>query len=163
MLPVDRAMDERRRRRFLHEAQALSALNHPHIVMIFELESAVDIDFIVMEYVRGTTLNALIPAHGFQLRDSRSVEIDRLLSDSPERTKREFQRLGASFTVSPVVGEAVRPFLREVGTTDFSAILAGSRADFTPTVESGPQSTPEIGGRHAFHGLPQAPAWVWIR
>ncbi len=75
VLPVDRALDEHRRRRFLHEAQALSALNHPHIVTIYELESAADVDFIVMEHVRGTPLNALIPAHGFQLRELLRIAI----------------------------------------------------------------------------------------
>ena len=37
----------------MQEAQAASALNHPHIVTIHEIESAGDRDFIVMEYVRG--------------------------------------------------------------------------------------------------------------
>ena len=49
-----------------------------------------------------------------------------LLSESPERAKREFRRLRVAFTVSPVVDQSPRPFLRAVGTTDFSAILAGS-------------------------------------
>jgi eukaryotic-like serine/threonine-protein kinase len=75
VLPVDGAVDEQRRRRFLHEAQTLSVLNHPHIVTIYELASAEDIDFIVMEHVRGTTLDALIPAHGFPLRELLRIAI----------------------------------------------------------------------------------------
>ena len=47
VLPADRLADAQRRRRFVKEAQALSALNHPHIVTIHELESAGGIDFIV--------------------------------------------------------------------------------------------------------------------
>src|SRR4051812_26346097 len=34
VLPADRVADEGRRRRFVQEAQAASALNHPHIITI---------------------------------------------------------------------------------------------------------------------------------
>ena len=40
VLPADRLADEDRRRRFVQEAQAASALNHPHIITIHEIESA---------------------------------------------------------------------------------------------------------------------------
>ena len=53
VLPADRMADENRRRRFVQEARAASALNHPNIVTIYEIESADGIDFIVMEYVPG--------------------------------------------------------------------------------------------------------------
>jgi len=62
VLPADRVGDADRRRRFIHEAHAASALNHPHIVTIHEIESANGMDFIVMEYVRGKSLDQLIPA-----------------------------------------------------------------------------------------------------
>jgi Tol biopolymer transport system component/predicted Ser/Thr protein kinase len=60
VLPADRLTDESRRRRFVQEARAASALNHPNIVTIHEIESADGADFIVMEYVPGKTLDALI-------------------------------------------------------------------------------------------------------
>ena len=60
VLPADRLTDETRRRRFVQEARAASALNHPNIVTIYEIESADGADFIVMEYVRGQTLEALM-------------------------------------------------------------------------------------------------------
>ena len=48
-------------RRFAVEAQAVSALNHPHIVTIYDLETTEDGTlFIVAEYVEGKTLNRLI-------------------------------------------------------------------------------------------------------
>ena len=53
VLPHDRVADESRRQRFIQEAKAASALNHPHIITIHEIESANGIDFLVMEYVRG--------------------------------------------------------------------------------------------------------------
>jgi serine/threonine protein kinase len=52
VLPADRMADESRRRRFIQEARAASALNHPHIVTIHEIESAGAIDFIVMSTSR---------------------------------------------------------------------------------------------------------------
>ena len=64
ILPSDRLGDETRRRRFVHEAQAASALNHPHIVTIYEIESAGDCDFIVMEYVAGAASTRPSPAAG---------------------------------------------------------------------------------------------------
>jgi serine/threonine protein kinase/Tol biopolymer transport system component len=67
VLPHDRVADEHRRQRFIREAKAASALNHPHIVTIHEIESANGIDFIVMEYVRGKSLDALIPRQGMRL------------------------------------------------------------------------------------------------
>src|SRR6266436_5857924 len=54
-----------RKNRFVQEARAASALNHPNIVTIYEIDSAdVEgkmVDFIAMEYVRGRTLQNLIP------------------------------------------------------------------------------------------------------
>jgi Tol biopolymer transport system component/predicted Ser/Thr protein kinase len=68
VLPAERLADEHRRRQFQQEARALSSLNHPHIVTIYEVESAGDLDFIVMEFVRGISLNQLIPSRGFPVR-----------------------------------------------------------------------------------------------
>ena len=70
VLPAERMADENRRRRFVQEARAASALNHPHIVTIHEIESADGIDFIVMEYVPGKSLDALIPKHGMRLGEA---------------------------------------------------------------------------------------------
>jgi eukaryotic-like serine/threonine-protein kinase len=67
VLPAERMADENRRRRFVQEARAASALNHPNIVTIYEIESADGNDFIVMEYVRGRTLDTLVPRHGMRL------------------------------------------------------------------------------------------------
>ena len=64
ILPADRVYDEVRRARFAQEARVASALNHPNIVTIHEIESADGVDFIVMELVQGRTLDALIPPPG---------------------------------------------------------------------------------------------------
>ena len=75
VLPADRLHDEQRRRRFIQEAQSASALNHPHIITIYEIESDGDIDFIVMEYLRGTSLDVLIPRKGLRLTELLRIAI----------------------------------------------------------------------------------------
>jgi eukaryotic-like serine/threonine-protein kinase len=75
VLPADWLADDHRRRRFLHEARLLSTLNHPHIVTIHEIESVGDIDFIVMELVRGTPLDALLPKQGLRLNELLRIAI----------------------------------------------------------------------------------------
>src|SRR5438105_2831338 len=52
--------DEQARSRLLREARAASALNHPNIVTIHAVEEAEGDEFIVMEYVEGETLEALL-------------------------------------------------------------------------------------------------------
>lgn len=52
--------DPERRRRFVQEAQAASALNHPNIVTVHDVLLESDSRYIVMEYVAGQTLQQLI-------------------------------------------------------------------------------------------------------
>jgi len=75
VLPAERVADEGRKRRFVQEARAASALNHPNIVTIHEIESAEGVDFIVMEYVPGQTLDGLIPKHGMSLGEALRLAI----------------------------------------------------------------------------------------
>ena len=56
VLPPDAAADPERRRRFEQEARAVSALNHPHICVLYDIGSEDDVHFLVMEYLDGETL-----------------------------------------------------------------------------------------------------------
>jgi serine/threonine protein kinase len=48
---------ESSRKHFRKEALALSKLNHPNIATIHDFDTERDVDFLVMEYIRGVTLN----------------------------------------------------------------------------------------------------------
>ncbi len=60
VLSAEATHDEDRRRRFVQEARAASALNHPNIVTIYEVDAAEGITFIAMELVDGTALDVLL-------------------------------------------------------------------------------------------------------
>jgi eukaryotic-like serine/threonine-protein kinase len=53
------------RQRLLHEARSASALNHPHICTMYEVGESGETMYLVMEYIEGRTLGALIPSAGF--------------------------------------------------------------------------------------------------
>ena len=61
------AGDPERRRRFVQEAQAASALNHPNIITIHDIISEGDAEYMVMEFVQGKTLIDLIPKGGLRV------------------------------------------------------------------------------------------------
>ncbi|MGH7495751.1 MAG: CHASE2 domain-containing serine/threonine-protein kinase [bacterium] len=52
------------RRRFLHEAQAAGALNHPNIVTVYHADEAGPYSYLVMEFLEGKTLEEIIKAEG---------------------------------------------------------------------------------------------------
>jgi serine/threonine protein kinase len=56
VLPADAVRDPDRKRRFVQEAKAASALNHPNIITIYDIDQSDGVDYIAMEYVAGRTL-----------------------------------------------------------------------------------------------------------
>lgn len=60
LLPSKFTEDETRMRRFRQEARAVSSLNHPNILTIYEIGEAEGEQFIAMEYVDGVTLRERI-------------------------------------------------------------------------------------------------------
>lgn len=64
ILPAEVAANQDRMRRFVQEAKAAAALNHPNIAHIYEIGESDGVNFIAMEFVDGHTLRELI--HGGQ-------------------------------------------------------------------------------------------------
>src|SRR5690349_2781003 len=70
VLPPERVADPERQRRFIQEAKAASALNHPNIVHIYNIDRDSGVDFIAMEYVAGKTLSDLIGRKGLKTAEA---------------------------------------------------------------------------------------------
>src|SRR5213594_678619 len=62
ILPADVAADQTRMRRFVQEAKAASALNHPNIITIHEIDQIDSVTFIAIEFIDGETLRQHISA-----------------------------------------------------------------------------------------------------
>src|SRR5512136_1169746 len=75
VLPQERVADPERKARFVQEAKAASALNHPNIITIYDIGSDGGRDFIAMEYVAGKTLDQLTPRKGMRLNEALKIAV----------------------------------------------------------------------------------------
>jgi eukaryotic-like serine/threonine-protein kinase len=75
LLPREFATQEERLRRFKQEARAASALNHPNIVTIYEIDQADGTHFIATEYVEGQTLRTLLKQGPFELAAALDIAV----------------------------------------------------------------------------------------
>ncbi|HEX6185824.1 MAG TPA: serine/threonine-protein kinase, partial [Pyrinomonadaceae bacterium] len=75
LLPPEFISHEDRRRRFLQEARAASALNHPHILTVYEFGEDAGRPYMATEYVEGETLRQKIVARSLQVGDTLEVAI----------------------------------------------------------------------------------------
>jgi site-specific DNA recombinase len=90
-----------------------------------------------------TALNAEVEALQTPIEDRLAVmptwvrqqleDVADLLAGTPDLAKREFQRLDIRFTVSPVVDDGPRPFLRAEGSGAFEHLAFSRFQDFTTT------------------------------
>ena len=67
VVPEATAADGVQLARFQAEARTLASLNHPNIVTIHAVEEVDGVHFLAMEWVKGQTLDALIPVGGLPL------------------------------------------------------------------------------------------------
>jgi serine/threonine protein kinase len=67
ILATERAIGDESKRRFLQEAKAASALNHPNIVTIYDVGSEGGVEYLAMEFVEGKTVDQLIPTGGIRI------------------------------------------------------------------------------------------------
>jgi len=67
--------DETNLNRFVSEAKAASALNHPNILTIYEFDETEDAHFIVSEYIEGLTLREVIGESTLKLSEILDISI----------------------------------------------------------------------------------------
>ena len=83
VLPPEMMANPDRKQRFVQEARAASALNHPNIVTVYDVRSDAGLDFIVMEYVDGCTLDQTILSKGIGI--TRSLRLAAQIADALSR------------------------------------------------------------------------------
>jgi Tol biopolymer transport system component/predicted Ser/Thr protein kinase len=84
-LPRGLEAHEPEQARFLQEAQAASAINHPNVCTIHEIVTEGDQQFIVMEYVDGKTLRQLVPIQKTQTAIDYAIQIGEALQEAHSR------------------------------------------------------------------------------
>ncbi len=72
VLRPDAVSNPERKRRFVQEAKAASALNHPNIITIYDIDLVDGVDYIAMEYVAGQAMDHLLA--GRALRAPEALE-----------------------------------------------------------------------------------------
>jgi DNA helicase-2/ATP-dependent DNA helicase PcrA len=75
LLPPEYLAQADRRRRFLQEARAASALNHPHILTVYEVGEHDGKPYMATEYVEGETLRQKITARVLQVKEILEIAI----------------------------------------------------------------------------------------
>jgi tetratricopeptide (TPR) repeat protein len=74
-LPPHVASDQSEKERFFQEARSASALSHPNITVIYEINEAEGQVYIAMEYIEGKTLNKLIEKEPLPLKKVLDIAI----------------------------------------------------------------------------------------
>jgi len=89
VLPPQFVTDAERKSRFLREAQAASALNHPNIVAVHDFSSDGELDYLVTEYVPGKSLDRLSPRERLKLMEALgyAIQIAKALACNLEITR----------------------------------------------------------------------------
>jgi tetratricopeptide (TPR) repeat protein/tRNA A-37 threonylcarbamoyl transferase component Bud32 len=149
--PKAEGADDQYRARFLREARAASALNHPHIATVYDFgETETGQPFIVMEFVSGRSLRELLRAG--PLPSARSVAICETVADALGEAHRH-----------GIVHRDVKPgnlMVREDGVVkvlDFGVARMEARPDDTASVrtqEGNVRGTPHYMSPEQARGAP---------
>ncbi len=75
LLPPQFSADGERKKRFEKEARAVSALNHPNIITIYEIEEAENVSFMATEFIDGQTLRQRIAEKPFSWQETVKIAI----------------------------------------------------------------------------------------
>src|SRR5712691_9041241 len=75
VLPAEVAVKQERMRRFVQEAKAASALNHPNIITIYEIEQIDSVNFIATEFIDGVTLRQHLNARHMKIAETLDLSV----------------------------------------------------------------------------------------
>ncbi len=86
-LPKEFTKDSQSKERFMLEAQAAAALDHPHICTVYEINEAEEQTFISMAYIKGQSLKEKIESGPFKIEEALNIAIQVAegLQDAHER------------------------------------------------------------------------------
>lgn len=70
VLSAQAVANTQRKKRFVQEAKAASALNHPNIVTIHDISESDGFNYIAMEYIAGKTLDRMIAGNGLPMGEA---------------------------------------------------------------------------------------------
>ena len=80
LISAELTRHEERRARFVQEATLAASIDHPHIAAIYDIDQADGRTFIVMEYVEGQSLRALLRTA--PLKPRRAIELAMQIADA---------------------------------------------------------------------------------
>src|SRR6266516_1291311 len=69
-LPAHLTDDLERQERFKREAKIISELNHPHIFMLYDIGRQDNVDYLVLEYIEGETLQSRLSQRRLSVADA---------------------------------------------------------------------------------------------
>ena len=72
-LPPEALDDKERQDRFLHEAQAAAALNHPNVCVVHEIDETDGRTFIVMEFIKGESVTDKVASRPLKLDEALGI------------------------------------------------------------------------------------------
>jgi len=127
ILRPDASLTPERKRRFIQEAKSASALNHPHIVHIYDIGEVEGVAYIAMEFVPGKTLDRLIGKTGLPLRDVLKYGIQ--VADALARAH-----------AAGIVHRDLKPSNVVIGDDGRAKLLDFGLAKLTESVESDPEA-----------------------
>ena len=87
VLPSELAQDAEKRQRFEREARSISNLSHPHICTLHDIGHQDGVDFLVLEYLEGETLEKKLEKGSLPIQDVLRYAID--LADALDKAHRQ--------------------------------------------------------------------------
>ncbi len=154
LLAPERVRDPKFAERFVREAQALAALNHPNIVTIYDFGQAGGFYFLLMEFVDGVNLRHLLRERKFKPEEAlaiipslcdalqyahdrgivhRDIKPENLLLDKSGRVK------VADFGIAKMLGTAPESSATVAGPADFTQGGVGTPSYSAPEQKTDPK------------------------